>query len=188
MNPEGFIIYQDTKIKYLCYNAEYYKTCVVQQPMLINHVEKELKNALTQKAQQCFNNLKVEYEKRRYDVNSPNIEFNVLIEPGKLKAVFLADISIAKGNEFQSFNNFEVIEINEMYELLSIAQSIIDFESTYGDSETTLYLQYYPNLKIEKTKLSDGSKIYRLSNVVTKDEFTFASRSLSWPPGYGLEK
>jgi hypothetical protein len=48
-------------------------------------------------------------------------------------------------------------------------------------------MQYYPDLKIEKTKLSDGTTIYILSNVVSKDRFTFASRSLAWPPGYGLE-
>ena len=64
----------------------------------------------------------------------------------------------------------------------------MQFESVLGDSETTLYIQYYPDLKIEKIKRADEGTIYKLSNVVTGDEFTFASRSLNWPAGYGLEE
>ena len=75
-----------------------------------------------------------------------------------------------------------------MYDLIMTSVSIIDYESTYGDSETTLYMQYYPDLKIEKTKLSDGTTIYVLTNVISKESFTFASRSLAWPPGYGIEE
>ena len=40
--PEGFILYQGNKIQYLCYTNDYYKTCVVQQPMIKQNFEKEL--------------------------------------------------------------------------------------------------------------------------------------------------
>ena len=36
----------------------------------------------------------------------------------------------------------------------------------------------------EKIKLDDGTKIYEVSDVTTHETFTFASRSLVWPPGY----
>ena len=75
---------------------------------------------------------------------------------------------------------------SEMYGLLMIATSIIDYESTYGDSETSIFIQYYPSLIIEKTKLTDGSKIYVVRDVTTHESFTFASRGLSWPAGYGI--
>ena len=42
-NPEGFIVYQDQKVKYLCYTNKYYEKCVVQQPMVKENFEKELK-------------------------------------------------------------------------------------------------------------------------------------------------
>jgi len=70
--------------------------------------------------------------------------------------------------------------------LLLTSVSIVDYEATYGDSETTLYMKYNPELKVDKIKLNEGSKIYRLTNTVTNENFTFASRSLVWPPGYGL--
>ena len=75
---------------------------------------------------------------------------------------------------------------SEMYDLLFIATNIVEHESQVGGSATELYLQYYPDLKIEKIKLTDGTTIYQLSNVVTGEQFSFASRSLAWPAGYGL--
>ena len=88
----------------------------------------------------------------------------------------------------QKFQNFDIEFKSEMYDLLFIAQSIVEYEADLGGSATELYLQYYPDLKIKKTKLSDGTTIYKLNNVITKEEFNFASRSLAWPAGYGLEE
>ncbi|MBX4196884.1 hypothetical protein KW805_04825 [Candidatus Pacearchaeota archaeon] len=186
-DPQGFALYQGEKIKYLCYTSEYYTTCSVQQPMIKNHVEDELAQALREKAQECMQGLKSEYQSRGYSVSSGPVSSDVSIIPGKIQVHFIAPLTVTKNGATQSFKGFDVEKSSQLYDLLFTASSIIDYESFYGDSETTLYLQYYPDLKIEKTKLSDGTKIYTLSNVVTKETFTFASRSLSWPPGYGLE-
>ena len=111
----------------------------------------------------------------------------VRVVPERVTVDFDVPLTATKGDETRQFSGFDVEVKSGMYELLMIATSIIDFESTYGDSETTLYLQYYPDLSIEKTKLSEGTSVYKLRNVVTGEEFVFASRSVAWPPGYGLE-
>ena len=87
----------------------------------------------------------------------------------------------------QEFQTFRFAKSSELYTLLMTAMSIIDFESTYGDSEVTIYMQYYPELQLRKMKLMDGSKIYSIKNVKTSETFTFASRSLAWPGGLGLK-
>ena len=69
------------------------------------------------------------------------------------------------------------------YTLLNTAVNILQYEATYGDSETSLYISYYPDIKIEKTRRDDGSTIYELSDVITQDKFAFATRSLVWPQG-----
>ena len=185
-NPDGLIEYNGKKIKYLCYTSENYKTCNVQQPMIKSNFEKELNNVIKPKADQCARNLISEYGKRGFRVISSSVSSRVEIVPEKIKVVISAPMTITKDST-QTFNEFEVNIGSEMYNLLFTASSIIDYEASLGDSATELYLQYYPDLKIEKTKLSDGTKIYRLSNVVTNEEFVFASRSLAWPAGYGLE-
>jgi len=186
-DPEGFILYEGEKVKYLCYSSEYYQTCAIQEPIVKGNFETQLNTLLTSRASQCFSNLKREYERRGFAVSAKEAETAIEIIPGKIRATFAAPFTITKGETTQTFEKFEADISSEMYELLFIAQSIVEFEATYGDSETTLYMQYYPNLKIDKRKLDDGSKIYILSNVVTKESFTFASRSQAWPPGYGTE-
>ena len=74
---------------------------------------------------------------------------------------------------------------NNLYELASIAESIVEWEATYGDSETTTYMNYYHDLKVEKKKQTDGTTIYIVTNRDTRNKFQFASRSVAWPPGYG---
>ena len=186
-NPEGFTTLDGKKIKYLCYTSDYYKTCTVQQPMTKQNFEKELNLMLKGKANQCVKNLISEYEKRGYEVSSGGSNSEVSLIPGKILITFNTPLTVKKTTT-QTFNNFEVEMNSEMYNLLFIAQSIIDYEAKLGDSATELYLQYYPNLKIKKILLSDGTTIYKLSDFNTQEEFSFASRSLAWPAGYGLEE
>src|SRR3989338_5094639 len=186
-NPEGFYVYNDQKIKFLCYTNEYYKTCVVQQPMIETHFEQEMDRILEPKARDCLTKLKQEYESRGYSITGNFIDAKTGIEQGKIKVIFNSPLTVTKAST-ERFNDFEIGIDSKMSDLLAIAQSIVEFESVYGDSETTAYIKYYPDLRIEKIKLSEGTKIYKLSDVITKEEFVFASRSLSWPPGYGVSQ
>jgi len=186
--PFVSIKYMDEDIQYLCYNAEEYEPCIVQQPLLVNHVEGEIKDYIEPKAIKCMDELKSEYERKGYRVQAGSGEIDVDIVPGSIAIDFISPMTIEREGNTQNFEKFAIGLDSELYNLLMTAVSIIDFESTLGDSETTLYLQYYPDLKIDKTRRDDGSTIYKLSNVVTGDEFTFATRSLIWPEGYGLEK
>ena len=185
--PQGNLDYKNQSIKYICYTAENYRTCLVQQPRIKGHFEDELNNALAPKAEACAENLKKEYEKRGYSVSLSEIHSNTSIVPGKINIEFSMPMKIKKEST-QTFSKFDIEVDSKIYDLLMISTSIIDFESTYGDSETTLYMQYYPDLKIEKIKLSEGSRIYIVSDVVTKESFTFATRSMVWPPGYGFQQ
>ena len=50
MDPEFYSLYLDDKVEYLCYTNEFYKTCVVQQPMLKQHIESEIESEIEQSA------------------------------------------------------------------------------------------------------------------------------------------
>jgi len=182
MQPQGFIVYNNTKISYLCYTAEYYKTCVVQQPNLIGQVEREISRELQPIATSCVKSFAEEYESRGYKISYGNTNVNASLALNSIKITLNLPMTVTKDFS-RTYKSIDLEYKSGIYEILSLATSIIDFESTYGDSET----RYYPNIKIEKVKLSDGSKIYSISDVVSKDRFVFASRSLAWPAGYGLE-
>ena len=186
VRPEHYILYNGDKIDYLCYTNEYYRTCVVQQPMLIEHVEKEIKDNIEGKVRECFQELKTSYEESDYVVNMKTGETKIELLPKRIVASFSYSLSLSKGEEASNYEKFSVVINNNLYELLSIAVSIVESEALYGDSETTLYMAYYEDLKVEKKNQVEGSTIYILTDRNTGNKFQFASRSVVWPPGYGV--
>ena len=182
MNPEHYYLYQDNKIEYLCYTNEDYAPCVVQQPMLVQHIESELQKEIAGKAEACFQDLKSSYENRGYSVNLKKGDMVIELLPERIVATFNNELTLTKG-ETENYKSFSVILHNNLYELVSIADSIIGWEATYGDSETTAYMNYYHNLKVEKLNQLDGSTIYILTNRDNGNQFQFASRSVAWAPG-----
>ena len=71
--------------------------------------------------------------------------------------------------------------------MLMIATSIVQFETKYGDSDTSALMGFYPDYSIDKIKRSDGTTIYIIEDKQTKLKFQFATRSYAWPAGYGLD-
>lgn len=186
IDPEGYILHEGQRVKYLCYTTHYYRPCYVQQPLLVSHVEGELSEYLESKARECVGELRNYYEERGYDVvGGNNVDVDVSIAPDVVGVTIDAPMTF-KRDTTQEFERFRVGKSSELYSLLMTAVSIIDFESTYGDSEVTIYMQYYPELQLRKNKLIDGSTVYKIKNVKTNEEFTFASRSLAWPGGMGF--
>lgn len=181
-NPDNYVLYQDKRLQYLCYTSENHVPCKVQQPLLLKHVQDEIKNYIEPRAKQCFEDLKDQYESRGFEVSSRASEINVNVVPNVINVEFIAPLTISKEST-QTFDKLSVGISSNWYDLISYATSIIKQESIYGDSETNLYIAYYPNLKIEKTRRDDGSTIYELSDVTTEDKFAFASKSLVWPQG-----
>jgi hypothetical protein len=188
MNPEFYYLYPGEDgmgyhIEYLCYTDKYYNTCVNQRPVLIQHIETEILNEIEPSYRNCFQNLVSNYRNDGYDVN---------LQEGTLKVEFLPErvivtsgnkLTITKG-ESQNFERFDIVLNSNIYQMISIAQSIIEWEYTYGDSPISSYTYWYPNLKIEKRLRLDGTTIYIITEKDTGEVFQFASRSGVLPPGY----
>ncbi|MEI6850060.1 MAG: hypothetical protein WCK29_03400, partial [archaeon] len=160
---KGTVMYQSENIKFLCYTPDFYQTCLVQQPLIKENFEKELSNIFNAKATQCLQSLKTEFQRRGYDVTMKGVNASVSFNPGDILVSYATPMTVTKAGSVRTYNGFDVSLRSNMYDLIMISTSIIDFESSLGDSETTAYMEYYPNLKIEKVKLSDGTKIYTVS-------------------------
>ncbi|MFH1787171.1 MAG: hypothetical protein ABH811_00030 [archaeon] len=184
LDPEHYFLYQDEKIEYLCYTEEYYQTCVMQQPMLKKHVESEIKDYIEKDFENCLDSLKESYEKKNYRVNMKKEDFEVELLPKRIVVFSNSSLTLSKDGS-QEYDSLRVVVNNNLYELISVSNSILDWEAKYGDSETTIYMDYYRDLKVEKLKQSDGTTIYILTDRNNRNKFQFASRSVAWPPGYG---
>ena len=184
LEPEHYILYDNEKVEYLCYTGEYYKTCVVQQPMLKNHIEAEIKESIQERVTECFDNLEKNYLGKNYIVELKGNGIEIELLPKRVIATSNRSLVLTKDGT-ETYDSFEVIVHNNIYELVSVANSIIKWETSLGDSETTIYMNYYHDLKVEKKKQSDGSTVYILTDRNNGNKFQFASRSIAWPPGYG---
>ena len=173
ISPEHYIVYDNGKIEYLCYTNEYYKTCVMQQAMLKQHIESEIENEIGSEVEDCFNDLEESYKKKGYSVDLRKGGTGIELAPKKIVAAFNYSMTLTKGDSKQ-YESFRVVVDNNLYELVSITNSILNWEARYGDAETTIYMNYYHDLKVEKKLQSDGTTVYILTDRNTGNKFQFA--------------
>ena len=183
--PTGYVQYNGTKIKYLCHTSQYYSTCVIQEPLIKEKMEQTLTGALKQEVERCVKDLQNEYEKKGWKVSASQVSSDVSIVLDSIIININSPMTLSK-DVSKTYRSFSISIPSKMYEILYIASNIVEYEATFGDADTTVYLRYYPNVNIYKNQLGDGTVIYRVENVVTKESFTFASRSLPWPAGLGI--
>lgn len=186
LEPQHYILYNDDKIEYLCYTNEFYKNCIVQQPLLKEHIETEILGRINEDVNACFNSLKENLEGRGYNVAMNSGDKIVELLPAKIISTFDYSVTLTKGEDVQRYESFNVVVDNNLYELVTIGNSILKWETVYGDAETTVYMDYYHDLKVEKKVQGDGTTVYILTDRNTEDKFQFASRSVVMPPGFGV--
>jgi len=183
MAPEGYYLYKGNKLKYLCYTNQDYQLCGLQISFLENHIESEIKNAILDKVNSCLEELKETFEEERYSVNIEEGDIVVELLPERVITTLTHKLTLTKGDTAR-YDGFKIILESDLYRLLGITESILEWESNYGEAEPLLYMGVYHDLDIEKLKQTDDTKVYILTNINTKDKFQFASRSLPFPPGY----
>jgi len=186
VEPENYLLYNNSKVEYLCYTLENLHPCVVQQAMLKQHIESEIKNEISENVDACFESMRNNYIKQGYSVDLKSGNKKIELLPKRVVATFNYSLTLTKGEDTQKYDSFVVMINNNLYELVSIANSIIEWETTYGDAETTTYMTLYHDLKVEKNVKGDDGKVYVLTDRNTGNKFQFATRGQIWPAGYAV--
>lgn len=184
IEPKGFVLHQGKDITYLCYNINYYISCVYQRPQLIEHIEKEITNYIFPIVAKCFQALEENLE-RRYEIKNPSdlsIETrlwskNIAIEIDKV-------FEMKRGKIERKFDFFKVNLISPIYNLADISMEIANQEAQYCGFDHLGHMILYPSYNIEKFETGDGTMIYTVTEIATDQSFVFAIRSCVLPPGY----
>ncbi len=174
-----------TDISYLCYTRNYYISCVNQEPMLIQHLEYEIKNYINNDVESCFNDLVKSLRKQNYVVESKYNGFEVRLEPKKVVVNISAELILTKTEETSKQEEFKVIFPSRLYEIAYVAQEITSQEARFCNFEYLGYMTLYPQLYIDKFTTSDAVIIYTIMHKDTKEKFRFAIRTCVMPPGFG---
>ncbi len=174
--------YNGEDFTYLCYTGEYYRTCTVQAPLLKRTFNDNLEILIRDDVEACYGASLESLKGQGYEVEEGDVEYDVDIEPGIVRMKINAPTTVG-GNQFTKFS----AKTNApTYEMLMIATSILQFESKYGDTDTSAMMLYYPDYYIEKVKRGEGTSVYTLEHKILGNKFKFASRSLVFPAGYDI--
>lgn len=187
INPTFTYKYNGENITYLCYTNENYKTCTVQNPFPEKTFEDNLAKLTQEQISFCYSDSLEDLRKKGYDVPDQVPEFQLELQPGKIITSFEGGVTITK-EASQTIGELKVETASQIYDQLMIATSILQQEVQFGDSDVTYIMQLYPQYTIDKLKQGDGTTVYIITDKQTKFKYQFASKSLPWPPGYGLNK
>lgn len=182
IDPKNYFLYDDKKIDYICYSENDYDKCVMQKPIIINTIKDELTKYSKREIKNCLDSVKNNFEKKGYTVSMNEPEIEIEIVPKNILVDMNVDLRIQKEN-VESYNHIKTGIKSEIYNFALITSSISQWEARYGDSETLNYMLYYPSLKVEKKKQSEGTTIYILTDRDSNEKFYFASRSIAVPAG-----
>ena len=182
IESENYFMYEGKKIDYVCYSENEYENCIMQKPILTNTIRDELEEYSTPKIKSCLNSVKSSLEGRGYSVVMRDPEIVIELVPDNVLIDMNLGLRIEKTG-VESFDHIRTGIKSKIYNFALITSSISQWETRYGDSETLNYMLYYPSLKVEKKKQSEGTTIYILTDRDTDEKFYFASRSIAVPAG-----
>lgn len=182
LNPEFYHSYYGNKVQMLCSTATYYELCVIQEPAIHYSVEQEINLGIENKVNSCFDELVSSLEKKGYNVNLEKENLSTTLLPEKILLDINNTLTISK-RDSKIFTDFDLYFESNLYELLGIAQSIVEYESLIGDSDPVEFMSIYKNFEIEKDRAYNDVKVYKIKYKKTGELFQFASRSLVFPPG-----
>lgn len=174
------------KIGYLCYTPEDYIQCVNQEPMLIKHLKEEIYDYIYDDVKNCFNSLTSSLDSQGYAVDTNYRNFEIDLNDNDIIVNIDAEVTLTKSGETTTQENFEVAVQSKFYELVSVAQEIVNKE-TINCEFNVADIGSYPEFDINKHKTADSSIIYTIKHEDSDEEFRFAVRGCVMPPGFGIE-
>lgn len=152
LNPENYKLYQNNRVAYLCYTTLFYRTCIIQEPVYIKHLEQEITNYTIPKLEKCFSNLKTDLEGKQYSVDMSNMQVSTELSNRIVKINTERILIIGKNGEEKRFEIFKAALNSPLYNLALVAIEIANQEAKYCNFEYVGYMLFYPSYNIDKKK------------------------------------
>jgi len=171
-------------ISYLCYTAGYYIPCVNQEPMLIQHLRKEIKDYISADVENCFNQLTESLTKQGYAVHSEYNGFDIELIENKVEVPIDGKITLSKATgDASDYTDLNISFQSKFYDTAVVVQEIVSQQAEFCNFEFIGYMTLYPEWKIDTYRASDSTIIYSVKNENSVDKFRFAVRGCAARPG-----
>jgi len=172
-------------ISYLCYTQNPYIPCINQEPMLIRHLQDEIKKEISNDIGYCLDELEKSLTSQGYVVDAkPYSGFEVNLMEKKIVIEVDKEITLTKSGETTNQEDLKIIFPSRFYDLALVAQEIVSQEAEFCNFEYLGYMVFYPQWYIDKFRTSDSIIIYTIKHKKDKEQFRFAIRGCVIPPGF----
>lgn len=179
IEPQFFKEYQNQKIPYICYTSEYNTQCVNQEPLYSKHLVGEFEDYIFPKLVDCFEQVEQEYQDRGiFTQLEDNTEMKISIDilPGKIHTLIEREFLIEENGETISYSEFRASLESNLFDVVKTIERAVSHESKFCSFDVSDYSTFYPELKITKKGLNDGTIIYNIKDELTLIETNFAVR------------
>lgn len=180
---DNYILYRGEKVPYLCKASQFYMPCMSQEPMLLELIRKEIEKNVKKDSVTCFEKLKKELERAGYDVTEEAATLKIEFSKQTLIADINKKITIKKENEIKTTEKFRAEIPSPVYRLVTLAQTIVNFESTLCEFNNVNWMTNYPDISIKRFVTSEQTKVYTLTDKLSSKEFNFAVKTCVLPAG-----
>ena len=184
LEPEDYKLYNDIKVSYLCKNVNFYEPCIVQRPLYITQLQKELKDNIIEDIEACFVELEDELISRNYEISGGDLEIEVVLKPKTVEIEVIRDFSFIKDGISKEFSKFIVVLKSPFYDLAYVANEIVLQESRFCNFDNVGFSLLYNEFDIRKQTLSDSTEVYSIKHKETGAETNIAVRGCVIPAGF----
>ncbi len=174
--PNHPYLYKSQYIDFAVYTRFANELGAVESPMIKSKVEGEIKKSIEEKINSCMDALIKDFEKKGYSTNLERKEQVIKIMPDGLYLNLNLTLTATK-TDSSVYENFVIFIPNNFYEMLSVANEIINKEASVGDVNVYQDLNIPTSIDIDKERLSDGVKIYTITGVNPEYKLRIASRT-----------
>ena len=178
VNTEGYYRQEDVgRIPYLCYTDLNYARCIPQVPLLINHLEKEIRNYVEPNVDECFDFLEENLEESNYDVESGVARnFEVELREGVIRTSVDKSFTQSRAGEEEVFESFSSRLASPLYGMARVVHEIVNEESLKCNSDYIEIMSRNTGIKIDKFVTGENIRIYSVEDMITKRGWRFAIR------------
>ncbi|MFA7708024.1 MAG: hypothetical protein WCX73_03675, partial [Candidatus Pacearchaeota archaeon] len=167
LESRGSVLYEGQNISYLCYTNINYRSCVNQQPLLIEHIEDEIYTYIKPRVANCFQTLEATLEPG-YEVEmEEDWDLTPRLTSHGVEVEINRDFKMQRGTNIRSFNLFKISIIHPIYRLAEIAVEIVNQEAKYCNFDTLGFMIIYPKYDIKKFRTGNSDTIYSLKEIKT---------------------
>jgi len=177
------ILFEETRIPILCSTSNYNELCTNLEPMLIQNSEKEIKNLINGKIENCFSELETQL-KKAYSYEAEPTFIDVKIMPSYVDIIVKKKITIQKSNQTENFEDFDQKINNGLYDSLVLTNEIIneelkcDCERESCNADIIKLNKNNHNFEITKPVFSNNNEeVYVIKEISSGDKFLFAVRN-----------